>query len=449
VGRRRPESTFAPVDEGSTTASTRPPVEREPDPDGGPRSEEDDPSDTESPGIPEVSIYAIQDPRHPGFVTRGSEVALRNVVVTGLRSDGCFVEDAGSGAFSGLFVVLGEGNLPAGIVLGDEVDAWGTVTESNGQTQLDARDTGAELTGIRGEVSPTLIDPVDLASAETADLWDAVLVEVDGEPILVSSIEGAAFGVTFEAAAVRVDATLYANVAGIPGDERNFAGFGVGASLSGIRGVVNAADGQFTLAPRVSTDLTGYRALDDVIDTAPIITVDVLVAGDLVISEIMSNPTNDGPCDANDGCEWFEVFNATSSTIDLTGLFVRDDDSVGTVITDAGTIPAGGFGALVRGAASASPYTAFTPVGYYGNGAALANDGDALLISASAESVVLDLADVPSSTQGVSVQLDAFSITATLNDDSNGYCRSTKVFESFNGVDELGTPGAPNDACAI
>ena len=47
---------------------------------------------------------------------------------------------------------------------------------------------------------------------------------------------------------------------------------------------------------------------------------DNLLVGDLVITEVMANPEGD-----DSGNEYFEIYNASSDTIELTGLFLVSD----------------------------------------------------------------------------------------------------------------------------
>ncbi|MEM7304090.1 MAG: lamin tail domain-containing protein [Pseudomonadota bacterium] len=59
-----------------------------------------------------------------------------------------------------------------------------------------------------------------------------------------------------------------------------------------------------------------------------------LQAGDLIISEIMSNPA--AVSDTNG--EWFEIFNASASTHDLNGLILSDEGSNSHAIDNTGSL---------------------------------------------------------------------------------------------------------------
>jgi len=63
----------------------------------------------------------------------------------------------------------------------------------------------------------------------------------------------------------------------------------------------------------------------------------------LLITEIMANPT--AVSDTNG--EWFELFNPTAESIDLSGTILSDDNSLGHVIT-SGIIEAGSYFVMAR-----------------------------------------------------------------------------------------------------
>src|SRR5690606_33697139 len=72
-----------------------------------------------------------------------------------------------------------------------------------------------------------------------------------------------------------------------------------------------------------------------------------LLPGDLVITEIMNNPA----VVSDTAGEWFEVYNATFSPIDLQGLVIRHQgitvDPFATVTINASVVvPAGGYAVI-------------------------------------------------------------------------------------------------------
>ena len=98
------------------------------------------------------------------------------------------------------------------------------------------------------------------------------------------------------------------------------------------------------------------------------LTVENLVPNDLVITEYFANPV--GVADA-DG-EYFEIFNATGSTVDLAGLIVRDEGSNSFTVS-ALTIAAQSF-AVFSG--SDSTALGITPDYVYGSAMSLTNTDD-------------------------------------------------------------------------
>ncbi len=98
--------------------------------------------------------------------------------------------------------------------------------------------------------------------------------------------------------------------------------------------------------------------------------------GDLVITEIMQNPS----AVSDSYGEYFELYNATGGDIDLDGMTIMDDDYDDHIITGTVIIPSGGYGLFVRngdpllnGGLPDEDYE-------YGGDIALANGGDELVI---------------------------------------------------------------------
>ena len=75
---------------------------------------------------------------------------------------------------------------------------------------------------------------------------------------------------------------------------------------------------------------------------------DELAVGDLVITEMMGNPSCIG-----DGCEWFEVLNTTDLPIDLYGLGIGDIDAIDaenpdTYVLEHAILESGALGVFAR-----------------------------------------------------------------------------------------------------
>jgi hypothetical protein len=165
-----------------------------------------------------------------------------------------------------------------------------------------------------------------------------------------------------------------------------------------------------------------------------------LVAGDLVITEYIANPAA-----VSDSLgEWFEVYNASGSDVDLEGLVLYD---LGTDShTVAGSLVVGAGELVVFGNNADSSTNGGVTVDYeYGSSWYLSNSSDEIVLN----NGVIDIDDViydgsfPGSA-GVAAQLSSDALDATSNDDPGNWCDATS---SYGG--DLGTPGAANEACPV
>jgi len=167
---------------------------------------------------------------------------------------------------------------------------------------------------------------------------------------------------------------------------------------------------------------------------------DPIGAGDLVITEVMANPAG-----ADEGREWFEVFNASGCTLDLTGLTVvagnADGSSTARMPLSAVTIEPGRY--LVFGSAMPAAAPAWMDVPYATALGSLRNsDGRLALVCGE---TVIDAMTYASAPDGASWSLDGSSAPdAARNDDPGAWCEAASEYEPG----QRGTPGAPNAACA-
>jgi hypothetical protein len=211
----------------------------------------------------------------------------------------------------------------------------------------------------------------------------------------------------------------------------------VGDTFSSITGLVYYSYGAYVLEPRVSTDLAGYTPSPCPADKC----VDDLIAGDLVITEIMFNPAVAADADN----EWFEVYNATGGTVSLNGLVAVDDGGNTGTITSTTVLPAGGYVTFGISDGSAWAYTDFTPASFYGTSLALGNSGDQLTLQNSAG--VIDAAAAYAGDEveaGVALQLNAGQDDVG-NDDIANWCASTTAIGASG---DFGTPAVANETCA-
>lgn len=164
-----------------------------------------------------------------------------------------------------------------------------------------------------------------------------------------------------------------------------------------------------------------------------------LLPGDLVITEIMANP--DG---ADDGNEWFEIYNNTGSSVDLRGLalkYVSGSGTESTHVMGAATIPSGAY--LVLGGILPEFAPAHVDYGFASDLGSLGNTGGRLaLICDVIEVDAVDYADMPS---GRSRELSrSIFPDHNENDDWANWCDGVSVFAGNN----LGSPGAANECTA-
>ncbi len=213
------------------------------------------------------------------------------------------------------------------------------------------------------------------------------------------------------------------------------------ATASSEDGGDSSDDGSSTAADDTTGD-TGTTG-ESSTTGAPILVLDDLAPGDLVITEVMWNPDCMG-----DSCEWIEVLNATASPVNLLDLFVRDiDNSVGNqgrVTTDL-IVEAGALVLLTRGVGN-WPYTIDADAVYGPNPGLNNNEPDSVSISRGME--ILDETptlpfDAPS---GTAWSLSGSALDAVSNDNALNWCLATTVLPTGLGH-EFGTPREINPAC--
>jgi len=135
----------------------------------------DDTGDTSDTNITSgATIKQIQT----GEIAEDETVTLKNVVVTSgitTKGDGFFVQDAGGGEYSGIYVYLQAGIDTLYIEPGFTVNITGSVTEFYDWTELSVTsETAIEVVG-SGTVTTDSVDP---ASVETWEAWESCLISV-------------------------------------------------------------------------------------------------------------------------------------------------------------------------------------------------------------------------------------------------------------------------------
>ena len=168
-----------------------------------------------------------------------------------------------------------------------------------------------------------------------------------------------------------------------------------------------------------------------------------LLTGDLVISEVMANPM--GP---DDGQEYFEIYNASSAAVDMTGVTLRyakaDGTGEKTHTMDEIVVEAGEY--LVVGDVVQELKPNHVDYGYGNSLGSMLNGGATLSILCGDE--VIDETEYPDmeGDEGVSFGLDGnVAPDHLLNDAVENFCPATTEF--VTGL--FGSPGESNEPCNI
>ncbi|MBL6974554.1 MAG: lamin tail domain-containing protein [Deltaproteobacteria bacterium] len=170
---------------------------------------------------------------------------------------------------------------------------------------------------------------------------------------------------------------------------------------------------------------------------------DTLLAGDLVITELLANPEGE-----DKGFEWFEVFNATGSALDLDGVEITASRTDGTdrnfhTIGNL-RVAAGGYVVLGNATAELPGHV------HYGFGTGLGdfrNSGGRLALECGG--AIIDAMVWGDTESGASLGFDGDRAPDALaNDDVNAWCTATTTLVTIeDGEDLLGSPGAANEPC--
>ena len=169
-----------------------------------------------------------------------------------------------------------------------------------------------------------------------------------------------------------------------------------------------------------------------------------LLSGDLIVTEVMANPAGR---DNDQNPEWFEIYNAAASEIELTGvgLSVSKADGSGGKKTrlPQGAIAPGEYVVIATAAESERPEYA-----RYGVGSTLGTlrntDGRIAITCEGNEIDSVEYGDAGD--DGVALQFDGSRAPDhTANDGPEHWCGATLPFAE----DSLGTPGSINSPCPV
>jgi len=181
----------------------------------------------------------------------------------------------------------------------------------------------------------------------------------------------------------------------------------------------------------------------EIADTPSIPAPGAIGYGDLLITEIMYNPTALSDTEG----EWFEVYNPTDHSIDLQNLILGRDDANRHTITESLTLFPGSYMVFQRNDTATTANTTYT----FGSDLLLPNTGAVLSIfnegtetdpGALIFSLDYGAVDFPDGS-GASISLNPDLLNAADAILGSSWCISYSVYNTG----DLGTPGAANDAC--
>lgn len=169
--------------------------------------------------------------------------------------------------------------------------------------------------------------------------------------------------------------------------------------------------------------------------------------GDLIVTEIMNNPSADFTVADSDG-EWLEIHNSTSADVNLLGFTIRDAEFDGFVVDMGVVVPANGY--VVIGINADMAVNGGVAVDYvWPEGTFfLSNSSDEVIIEVGG--VVIDEVAYDDSMgwpdfAGASLSLQPTALDAVANDDVANWCAGSTPY----GLGDFGSPGMMNPACPI
>ena len=170
--------------------------------------------------------------------------------------------------------------------------------------------------------------------------------------------------------------------------------------------------------------------------------------GMVVITEVMKDPA----AVADSAGEWIELYNASTSIVNIEGWTLRDNGTDSIVIQNGGNgvfLPSGRY--LVLGANGDSLTNGGISVGYDWDWSLfkLDNADDEVVLVApgniEVDRIQYDNGFLWPDVTGSSLSLRAGVLSAAANDSGNAWCAASSVISTTNG--DHGTPGVGNDTC--
>jgi hypothetical protein len=157
-------------------------------------------------------------------------------------------------------------------------------------------------------------------------------------------------------------------------------------------------------------------------------------AGDLVITELMIDPKT---LTDNEG-EWIELYNATSTELELRGCELDDGSKSPHAISQVVRLAPRSYITLARQAMPGFMPSVVMPL-------SLTNSQDGVAVRCNGveiDRVHYDARAGSALQSGASLSLDPGQLSAVQNDQLSAWCAATESFGP-----ELGSPGQPNPAC--
>jgi hypothetical protein len=168
-----------------------------------------------------------------------------------------------------------------------------------------------------------------------------------------------------------------------------------------------------------------------------------ILPGDLVITEVMPNPAG-----TDTGQEWFEIYNASSAAIDLSGLTLEyhkvDGSEENSHVMEELVIEPGDY--VVVGGMAADLKPDYVDYGFGNDLGSFLNGGAVLALRCGDE--VIDETTYPDaeSEDGVAFGIDGnVAPNSVANDTVDNFCPATVEFASLS----FGSPGESNEPCNL
>ncbi len=142
-----------------------------------------------------VQIAQLQDASRPDAVGPGCKVKLSNIVVTspvfqtgsaGKEKPAFFAQEASGGPWSGIFVYVFSGSVPAELAVGSSLTLEGATKDYYGK--LEFMPTSITVNGPGTVPAPVLVKPSDVRTASaSAKSYEGVLVKMEKDVVVVNA----------------------------------------------------------------------------------------------------------------------------------------------------------------------------------------------------------------------------------------------------------------------